>query len=188
MEREKLLTLLQEYIPEDHEDFSIEKEIAAFVRTHKNCFDRSLAVGHITASAWLLDHTETKALLMLHTKLGLWVQCGGHCDGNSDTLSVAIKEAKEESGLMHIVPMSAKIFDLDIHKIPKSTKEEEHLHYDIRFLLKAPFDEPLIKNSESKALLWIDQEELLLPTQEKSILRMMRKWKARKTVTNSRGK
>ena len=31
-----------------------------------------------------------------HKKLGMWLQLGGHCDGETDLLKVALREAKED--------------------------------------------------------------------------------------------
>ena len=93
---------------ENYEAFEQEKEfksrIISFVKKHKDCFERSLEIGHITASCWLLNNDHTKALLMHHTKLDMWVQPGGHCDGDSDVVAVALKEAREESGIQGIEP------------------------------------------------------------------------------------
>lgn len=178
MKRNQLLTLLKEYSSPYSEELLYKEQIIAFIKDHEDCFERSLSAGHITASCWLLNPTKTKALLMHHAKLNLWVQCGGHCDGESDALTVCLKEAQEESGLKHIVPISRKIFDIDVHKIPENAKDKAHYHYDIRFLLQSTKEEPLIMNSESKALLWVGLDPKNLPTQERSILRMHEKWQA----------
>jgi 8-oxo-dGTP pyrophosphatase MutT (NUDIX family) len=113
---------------------------------------------------------------MHHRKLNLWVQLGGHCDGDANVLAVAIKEAQEESGIMHIEPLSLQIFDVDIHLIPANAKEAEHYHYDIRFLLGAQSDEEFVQNSESKELRWISKDAKQMPTNERSVVRMFEKW------------
>ncbi len=170
-----LLDLLEAYHPTD-EEAEYKERICKFVKDYPNCFERSLEIGHITASAWLLNFDGTKALLMHHAKLDMWVQPGGHCDGNPDTLSVAIKEAQEESGIENIKPVSEQIFDLDIHTIPAIKNIKSHFHYDIRFLLQVTSDEKIKKNHESKALLWIDKSSKNLPTQSRSVVRMFDKW------------
>jgi len=47
----------------------------------------------------LIDSKGERVLLTHHKKLGKWLQLGGHSDGNSNMLDVALKEAKEESML-----------------------------------------------------------------------------------------
>ena len=170
-----LLTLLDEYTP-TYEEEGYKKQLIEFIKTHEDCFERSLEVGHITASAWLLNKTGEKALLMHHAKLNKWVQLGGHCDGNPDVLGVALQEAQEESGIKGIAAVSPSIFDIDIHEIPAKVEIKKHLHYDVRFLLQVTSDEKIKKNHESKELLWIHDEKDL-PTKSPSIVRMFYKWK-----------
>ncbi len=171
-----LLELLANYHPIDTAEQEYKKRIIDFLNNYPNAFERSLEVGHITASAWLINKDNTKALLMHHRKLNIWVQLGGHCDGNTDALAVAIKEAQEESGIANIQQMKAGIFDIDIHLIPENKKEKAHYHYDIRFLLQVISDEDFVANEESNALAWIDKNKDALPTQERSVTRMFDKW------------
>lgn len=175
MNRNTLLNLLEKYKPSSEEAL-FKEQMIAFIKQYQNCFDRSLEIGHITASAWLLNKDETKALLMHHAKLNKWFQVGGHCDGNPNVLEVAIKEAQEESGIKNIIPISNEIFDIDIHLIPANSKEKEHYHYDVRFLLKVESDEQIIQNSESKELRWINKTIDELPTDNQSVIRLFKKW------------
>ena len=176
MKRQKLLQSLKSYNPSDYKEQKYKKEIISFVEKHSDCFERTLLIGHITASAWLLNKDETKALMLHHTKLDRWFQLGGHCDGDSDTLAVSIKEAQEESGINSIEALSKEIFDIDVHLIPARPNEPEHYHYDIRYLLKVTSDEKVIQNRESKALRWISKNPKDLPTEEISVTRMFYKW------------
>jgi len=173
---QKLTTLLEYYNPAAKEETSFKQEILAFINKYENCFERTLEIGHVTASAWLLNQDKTKALLMHHTKLDKWFQLGGHCDGNPDTLEVAIKEAEEESGIQNISAVNNQIFDIDVHLIPENKREKEHYHYDIRFLLYVNGDDQLVQNSESKELRWISKNINELPTDNSSVIRMFNKW------------
>jgi 8-oxo-dGTP pyrophosphatase MutT (NUDIX family) len=168
--------MLQNYLPKDHDEQEFKKRMVEFIEEYPNCFERSLNIGHITASAWLLNKDHSKALLMHHSKLEKWFQLGGHCDGNQDVLAVAIKEAQEESGMVNIAPISNNIFDIDIHLIPENPKEKAHYHYDVRFLLKVTSDEQVIQNNESKELRWISKQLSTLPTHNQSVVRMFKKW------------
>ena len=176
MKRQPLIHLLEHYFPSDAEEIKAKAKMLAFIRAHEDCFERSLAVGHITASSWLLSSDGSSALLMHHAKLGRWVQLGGHSDGNPNTLEVAIQEAREESGLASISAVTPEIFDIDVHLIPDNPKEKAHLHYDVRFLLRAEGEEEVKKNHESKQLLWVTKEWSCLPTDERSVVRMFEKW------------
>ena len=99
MHRNALRRLLAAY-PITYPDDQVHLErVQRFVEQYPQCFDRSLTVGHITGSAWLLDPSSKQLLLTHHKKLDIWVQLGGHSDGDPDTRSVALREAEEESGL-----------------------------------------------------------------------------------------
>lgn len=178
MKRMQLLSLLNTYMPKTREEVDFKESIRLFIENNPHCFERSLEIGHITASAWLLNNDQTKALLMHHAKLNRWFQLGGHCDGDSDVLAVAIKEAQEESGINTIIPLHKEIFDIDVHLIPANNKEKEHYHYDIRFLLTVVGNEDIVQNNESKELRWIEKNPALLPTNSLSVVRMFTKWLA----------
>lgn len=180
MDKSLLLSQLAQYAPTDPYEIACKQRIITFINQHPDCFERSLACGHITASCWLVNKDLSKALLMHHAKLNMWVQLGGHCDGDPDVLAVAIKEAQEESGIQNIVPVSSEIFDLDIHVLPAHSKEADTLHYDVRFLLKVAGDKDIIQNEESKELRWIGKNRAELPTKEESVVRLFRKWIALK--------
>jgi len=174
MKRNMLLKLLERYTP-SNEEIVYKNKMMDFIQNNPDCFERSLQIGHVTASAMLLSKDHTQALLMHHAKLDMWVQLGGHCDGESDVLQVAIKEAQEESGIMAIEAVSSEIFDIDIHLIPTNKKEAAHYHYDVRFLLHVVSDEEVIQNNESKALQWFDVIGATLPTKERSVVRLFEK-------------
>jgi 8-oxo-dGTP pyrophosphatase MutT (NUDIX family) len=114
-----------------------------------------------------------------HFKLDRWLQLGGHADGDTDILRVAMREAHEESGLDDIKPLSQGIFDVDVHPIPARDTEPRHLHYDVRFLLEADANAPLVISSESKDLAWIPLMDIARITTERSIARMVAKSLAR---------
>lgn len=176
MGRQNLLNMLDVYHPTYSEEIEFKSRMIEFINNHENCFERSLTIGHITASSWLLNHDKTKALMMHHRKLDKWFQLGGHCDGDSDVLAVATREAQEESGLKAIVPVITEIFDIDIHLIPENAREEAHYHYDVRFLLWVEHDEAIIQNKESKELRWVGAAMEELPTNNISVVRMFNKW------------
>jgi 8-oxo-dGTP pyrophosphatase MutT (NUDIX family) len=174
--RKPLIELLNAYNPVAPEEQRCKKQMLEFIQAHENCFERTLSVGHMTASVWLLSNDKTKALLMHHTKLDKWLQLGGHCDGDPDVLAVAIKEAQEESGIQAISPVSKSIFDIDIHWFPAMNENPAHYHYDVRFLLYVTSQEPITQNHEAKELRWIGKNRNELPTKNRTIVRMFDKW------------
>lgn len=175
MHRTRLLDLLNQYTPINNEEKSMRDNTVAFVETEKDCFERSLQVGHITGSAWILDSTRSRALLMHHRKLERWFQPGGHCDGEADVQRVAFREATEETQI-RVKPADNQIFDIDIHPIPARGDEPEHLHYDIRFLFEALPNQTIgTGNAEAKNLAWVELAEVTQYNNSPSIMRMVEK-------------
>ena len=131
-----------------------------------NLFCRSNLEGHITASAWVVNKTMDKALLIKHKSLGYWLMPGGHADGSDDILAMAMREVEEETGVQNLTVLGDGIFDLDVHGIPAAHKhgkdEPHHTHYDVRYLLVADENEDLIlAEDESDDVKWIPFEEVL---------------------------
>ena len=175
MHRNSLLQKLRVHTPYDGHEAAMAEALRQFVAANANCFERSLQVGHITGSAWIVDRDRTHALFTHHRKLNKWLQLGGHADGDPDILRVALREAREESNLDAIRPISGNIFDVDIHVIPARGAEPEHLHYDVRFLLEADRSAPLTVSEESRSLAWMPLDEIIRINSEESIARMIAK-------------
>lgn len=170
-----LVEELASYRPADEREAAMTAEIIAFLRAHGDAYERTQRLGHITASAWIVDVDRTHALLTHHRKLGRWLQLGGHVDGERDTRAAALREAREESGLAAIVPLTAGIYDVDVHVIPARHDEAEHKHYDIRFAFEANRFAPLIVSDESHALAWVELSELERDEADESVTRLARK-------------
>ncbi len=174
-DRDLLLRLLETHEPFDAHEARMLRRLRRFVSAHPDCFERTLSVGHVTGSAWLVDLRRDYVLLTHHARLDRWLQLGGHADGESDVLAVALREAREESGLEEIRPVSDGIFDVDVHLIPARGDEPAHYHYDVRFLCETDLHRPLGITTESKALEWVKLSEVGKLTRERSVLRMVAK-------------
>jgi 8-oxo-dGTP pyrophosphatase MutT (NUDIX family) len=145
---------------------------------HQNCYYRNHLPGHITGSAFVVDETKSKVLLVHHTKLHKWLQPGGHADGDENILHVALREVKEETGLEVSPLLEGNVFDLDIHVIPARPDFEEHLHFDVRFLVEGLSVSSIQVSPESNAVQWVPLYNLPNLTQNLSISRMMEKVQA----------
>lgn len=141
-------------------------------------FQRSRLQGHFTGSCWLVSGDGQRALLMHHRKLDRWLQPGGHADGDMDLARAALREAREETGVLGL-RVEGDIFDLDRHRIPARGQEPEHWHYDVRYVVRARETEHFVANHESHALAWRDITQMAAdPDLDSSVRRMARRWLA----------
>ncbi|MBO0931284.1 NUDIX hydrolase [Fibrella aquatilis] len=175
MHRRPLLTLLRQHTPADANEAAMTAQTIAFVEANPDCFERSLAQGHVTSSAWITSPDGLRVVLIHHRKLDRWFQPGGHADGDPDVAAVALREAQEETGLPDLKLVNAAVFDVDVHHIPARGDVAAHLHYDIRFRLKS--DEKIIvgENSEVKEIRWLNLDESEVLAESESVGRMIRK-------------
>jgi len=176
--RQLLTAQLNDYSLRHPEEVETVGAFMDFVGSEKECFSRELSIGHITGSAWVVNADGSEVLLTHHRKLDRWLQLGGHADGDTDVLSVAMKEAEEESGLIGFTHIGPGIFDIDIHPIPARKGEPEHLHYDVRYVLRADGALDYIVSDESHDLRWVGLDDVETLTTEPSMMRMVAKWKA----------
>jgi len=174
-DREPILELLRGHAVVDAQEAAMLERITGFVEREPACGERSTCEGHLTGSAWILDLSTRKVLLLHHAKLDRWLQPGGHADGDLDLQRVARREAEEETGLTGLRSLGDGIFDVDVHWIPERREDPGHWHFDMRFCFLADSRQPLTVSTESHALAWVPLDRVSDYTQEESVLRMVRK-------------
>ncbi len=177
MHRAAVLKLLRTHAAQslDAHETAMTAEVIRFTEAHPDCLLRSCVPGHLTGSAWIVNEARTRTLLTHHHKLDKWLQLGGHADGEEDLLGVAMREAREESGLTRLRAASPEVFDVDRHFIPARKTEPGHYHHDLRFVIIADENEPLVISNESKDLAWVGIEQVTSLNPEESMARMVRK-------------
>jgi 8-oxo-dGTP pyrophosphatase MutT (NUDIX family) len=140
------------------------RRIVEFVSANGAPWRRSTRSGHLTASAWITDVANERALLIHHKKLNKWLQPGGHIDDDDMSfVHAALREAKEETGLANLQLAEARgdaIFDVDVHHIPARADEPAHLHYDIRFRFVTTDEGLTLNRNESHAIQWFKRSEI----------------------------
>jgi len=142
--------------------------VRRFVAVTADPFARANAAGHVTGSAFVID-VRWRVLLVHHRKLGIWVQPGGHADGERLAHLVALREAREETGLadlafhpgLRLADGSPALLDVDVHPIPARPGEPAHEHFDLRFLLATARPDAIdVAAAEVLALAWFELEDL----------------------------
>ena len=149
---------LASYQPAVPAQAAVRDEMIAFCDAHPDALLRTCAPGHLTGSAVVLDATGAHVLLMLHRKLGRWLQMGGHCDGDGDLAAVALREATEESGIAGLRLLPEPV-DLDIHPVPCPPGHAGR-HLDVRYVALAPPGVAAPGNRESIAVRWFPLDRL----------------------------
>ena len=161
--RNNLITELQSYTPIEGETTTCVDRFIDLLQSEQ-CFYRDyFEPGHITGSTILLNQTGDQILMNHHKSLNMWLNFGGHCDGDEDVLAVAIRETMEESGITAIKPVTSDIIDIDIHDIPANDKKGEsaHCHYDIRYIMQMTGEQDAVISDESLALKWMTFDEAI---------------------------
>ena len=142
-----------------------------FIATNDDALLRSNTEGHLTGSALVVNCEATRFLLLLHRKIGRWLQPGGHADGDSNLAAVALREATEESGIEGL-RVAVPAIDLDVHEIDAGT-DHHHLHFDVRHLVVAPPGAQPIANHEALDVRWVSPEELDAYEPDESLRRLV---------------
>lgn len=181
MHRQALLKLLDAHHTRFMDESAFVRKASAFIARHEDCFYRELSPAHVTGSAWVVNPTRDRVLLLHHRKHDQWFQPGGHADGDSDILRVALRETAEESGLdpSRIRLVDPSIFDVDIHDIPPTLHmgktEPAHQHIDIRFLLEIDEHLSLPGSDEAHQVLWVPLHQATRFNHNRSTWRMVEK-------------
>jgi 8-oxo-dGTP pyrophosphatase MutT (NUDIX family) len=129
-----------------------------FLREHPDAMSRECRVGHLTASALVLDEHRRRVLLTLHPKVGRWLQLGGHVEPGDPSLREAARRETIEEGGIADVTVSAMPLRLDRHPVPCGGAMSEHL--DVQYLALVPADAQEVMSDESDDLRWFDVDAL----------------------------
>ena len=169
--REKLLKSIKEYKPFNEQEEMDKTLILNWIENNENAFLRENAVAHITASTWVVNKDRSKVLMVYHNIYNSWSWLGGHADGETDLLSVAVREVKEEAGISNVRPVSDEIFSLESLTVDGHVKKgkyvSSHLHLNVTYLLEADSEESVsIKEDENSGVAWFSPEEALKKSTE----------------------
>jgi 8-oxo-dGTP pyrophosphatase MutT (NUDIX family) len=127
--------------------------VLSFLAARADACLRECVPGHITASALVVDHTGTRALLTLHPRFGRWLQLGGHCEAtDTDIVAAALREATEESGIDDLT-MNPSLAALHVHPVTCSLGVPTR-HLDMQFIAHAPANAEIACSDESLDLQW----------------------------------
>nr|WP_294666237.1 NUDIX hydrolase [uncultured Blautia sp.] len=169
--RKKLIEKIENYKPFNEQEERDKPLILDWIRNNENAFTRENTIAHITASAWVVNKDRSKVLMVYHNIYNSWSWLGGHADGETDLLSVALREVREEAGISNVQPVSEEIFSLEALTVDGHIKKgkyvSSHLHLNITYLVEADSDEALfVKPDENSGVAWFTPEEALKKSTE----------------------
>lgn len=141
---------------------------------------RDNPMAHITASAWVITPKRDKVLMVYHNIYHSWSWTGGHADGESDLLGVALREVREETGLQSIRPVTDEIWSLEILGVAAHTRRGKfvsaHLHLNVTYLIEAEETDALSVNpDENSGVCWFSADEVVERSSEPEMQVVYRK-------------
>ena len=171
MDRQELMESIRAYQPFNEQEEMDKSLILNWIETQDDAFSRDNTVAHMTASAWVVNKDRSRVLMAYHNIYDSWSWLGGHADGETDLLAVAIREVKEEAGIRHVQPVSKEIFSLESLTVDGHVKRgcyvSSHLHLNVTYLLEADSEEAVaIKADENSGVAWFTPEEALVKSTE----------------------
>lgn len=171
MDRKEWISKIKKYQPFNEQEEMDKALILNWIETQENAFSRENTVAHMTASAWVVNKERSKVLMVYHNIYNSWSWLGGHADGETDLLAVAVREVKEEAGITNVRPVSDEIFSLESLTVDGHVKKgryvSSHLHLNVTYLLEADSEEAVsVKADENSGVAWFTPGEALKKSTE----------------------
>lgn len=163
---EKLKKNIEMFVPYNEQEEVDRKIMLKYINDFDDTLTRQNEYGHFTSSAFVLNKERTKILMIYHKIYNSWAWTGGHSDGDNDLLYVAMKEAKEETGIKNVTPILEDIYSLELINVNGHEKRGKyvgsHVHLNVTYLLEADDNEGIhIKEDENSGVKWVSINEVL---------------------------
>jgi 8-oxo-dGTP pyrophosphatase MutT (NUDIX family) len=154
-----------EFVPSNAQETQDKRVFLDYIEKFpNNLLLRENEFAHITSSGFIMNKELDKVLMIHHNIRNTWAWTGGHVDGDADFLHVAIKEAKEETGINVVTAYTEKIVSIDILPVYGHVRRNKyvsaHLHLSVAYVLIASEKEKLIvKEDENSGVNWFSLDE-----------------------------
>lgn len=166
-----LIQQLQQFSPCNPQEAQDRAELLRRLQSGEELYGRENLSAHLTVSGWVVSPNRRQVLMAYHNLYDSWAWLGGHADGETDLLAVALREVQEESGLTKVRPVSNEIFSVEI--LPVSGHEKHgtyvpsHLHLNVTFLLEAdPAEAVRCKPDENSRVAWFTPDAAVAASTE----------------------
>ena len=164
---------IERFVPENEQESFDKQVILDCMANDPQVLDRS-SLAHVTCSAWTVDPTFTRTLLVYHSIYDSWSWIGGHADGEADLRSVALRELAEETGVQEarVVRcgpgdlLSLEVLTVDGHQ-KRGAYVGSHLHLNLTYLLVAdPSVHTRAKLDENSGVRWVPLDDAIALSSE----------------------
>ena len=162
---------IENYNPYNEQEEKDKQIMLKYFDKFDDVLTRDNEFGHFTASSWAVNKEKTKVLMIYHNIYKSWAWTGGHADGETDLLGVAIRELKEETGVKNVRILDSDIFSLEIICVKGHVKKGKyvpsHVHLNLTYFLEVDENETLqIKADENSGVKWVNIEDVYKTTSE----------------------
>ncbi|GAA3513582.1 NUDIX hydrolase [Aeromicrobium panaciterrae] len=152
--------VLAHWAAPDDEQEHLRVTYLAHLDAHTDALSRECHPDHLTASALIFSADHAQVLLTLHHVIKRWLQTGGHCDPEDESMSAAaLREAHEESGIPGLTIDPVPVL-LSRHEVPRCGPIRPSHHLDVQYVAVAPAGATHVISEESDALEWFAVDEL----------------------------
>ena len=171
MNRFELISQIKKYKAFNEQEEKDKYLLLEWIIDNEDAFSRENKIAHITATGWVVNKDRSKVLMVYHNIYDSWSWLGGHADGETDLLAVAVREVQEEAGITSVHPVSEDIFSIESLTVDGHFKKgryvSSHLHLNITFLMEADSEEVVsIKADENSGVAWFAPKEALQKSTE----------------------
>ena len=173
------------FVPADADEAAAKATLLRLIGEYGDAIlDRACPAGHITCSGYILSPALDRTLMAYHLIYQSVGWTGGHADGDPDLLGVALREAREETAVTQIWPLTRRILSIDVLPVPPHVKRgvpvAAHLHYNVTFGLIAPTGQAVAaKPDENRDVRWLTPDEVEAQCTEPQMRPIYRKLTAR---------
>jgi len=171
---------VKRYEPYNDQEIKDKEQTLKYAGIFRDILTRDNELVHVTSSAFVVNKERDKALMVHHNIYNSWSWTGGHADGEEDLLFVAIKEVREETGLMDVKPVDEEIISLDIIPVLGHFKRGDyvcpHIHISAAYLLEADERDPLfVKHDENSDVRWLPIDDVAEYSDEPHMIKIYKK-------------
>ncbi len=161
-----LYRAIEAYPPNDTQEACDKQRMLSLLKSHGDrLLTRQEHNAHFTSSAFVVDKSLQQCLMVYHNIYDAWSWTGGHLDGDTNPLATAVREAREETGIQNLKPISSELIALDILPVIGHYRRGQyvgaHLHLSLAYGFIGNPAEPLrICPEENRKVGWIALQEL----------------------------